>query len=375
EDYLTMCVPQLDISVRQLGWSGEKAGGFLGRMTNDCLRFHPTVATTCYGMNDCEYRPYEDRIGNTYQAYTTDIVQAFKENGVRVILGSPGCVSKVPWWTHSGVTFDGLNQNLCNLRNLDIGIAREEDVRFADLFWPMLTADTEGAERYGPDYAIPGNDGVHPFWAGHLVMAYSFLKAMGLSGDIGTFTINLKKNEINVSDGHKIISAQDGRYEIESSRYPFCPCEPDGLAAGTYPVCGHDSTDSNNSIRSGMTLVPFNNDLNRLMLIVRGTDATSYHVTWGTESKVFTAKQLNHGINLAEEFPSNPFSAAFARVDLAIAAKQAYETFEIKDFFGGANVAQADSVVAQTEQQHDELVAAVHAAFVPVTHVIEITPQ
>src|SRR5215831_491023 len=56
EDYLTMCVPQLEVSVRQYGWSGERAPGFLARMTNDCLRFHPTIATTCYGMNDHEYR-------------------------------------------------------------------------------------------------------------------------------------------------------------------------------------------------------------------------------------------------------------------------------------------------------------------------------
>src|ERR1700743_2093106 len=68
EDYLTMCVPQLDVTVRQYGWSGEKAPGFLGRMTNDCLRFKPTVATTCYGMNDHEYTKYEDRIGNLYQS-------------------------------------------------------------------------------------------------------------------------------------------------------------------------------------------------------------------------------------------------------------------------------------------------------------------
>ena len=41
EDYLTVCVPQLHITVRQYGWSGERAPGFLARMTNDCLRFHP----------------------------------------------------------------------------------------------------------------------------------------------------------------------------------------------------------------------------------------------------------------------------------------------------------------------------------------------
>ena len=67
EDYLTMCVPELNVTVRQYGWSGERAPGFLGRMTNDCLRFKPTIATTCYGMNDHEYRPYEQRIGDTYR--------------------------------------------------------------------------------------------------------------------------------------------------------------------------------------------------------------------------------------------------------------------------------------------------------------------
>ena len=47
ETYLTVCLPELEITTRQYGWSGEVAPGFLGRMTNDCLRFHPTIATTC----------------------------------------------------------------------------------------------------------------------------------------------------------------------------------------------------------------------------------------------------------------------------------------------------------------------------------------
>src|SRR5579862_8722953 len=82
EDYLTMCVPELGVTVRQSGWSGERAPGFLARMTNDCLRFKPTIATTCYGMNDHEYRPYEDRIGQTYRNSSTAVVEAFKANGV-----------------------------------------------------------------------------------------------------------------------------------------------------------------------------------------------------------------------------------------------------------------------------------------------------
>src|ERR1700722_18875658 len=33
ETYLTVCVPELNISVRQYGWSGETAPQFLARMT------------------------------------------------------------------------------------------------------------------------------------------------------------------------------------------------------------------------------------------------------------------------------------------------------------------------------------------------------
>src|SRR5712671_6651311 len=139
EDYVTMCAPELDVTVRQYGWSGERAPGFLARMTNDCLRFKPTVATTCYGMNDHEYRPYEERIGRTYRENSLAIVEAFKANGVRVIQGSAGCVGKKPGWSQAtNDTVDALNQNLCKLRNIGIEIAQKEKAGFADVFWPML---------------------------------------------------------------------------------------------------------------------------------------------------------------------------------------------------------------------------------------------
>ena len=67
EDYLTACTPELKVTVRQFGWGGERADGFLTRMTNDCLRFKPTIATTCYGMNDHGYRPFEPGIGEDYR--------------------------------------------------------------------------------------------------------------------------------------------------------------------------------------------------------------------------------------------------------------------------------------------------------------------
>src|SRR5437879_7690044 len=47
ETYLTVCVPELEITVRQYGWSGERAPGHLARMTTGCLRVKPTLAQTC----------------------------------------------------------------------------------------------------------------------------------------------------------------------------------------------------------------------------------------------------------------------------------------------------------------------------------------
>jgi lysophospholipase L1-like esterase len=374
EDYLTMCVPELNITVRQYGWSGERAPGFLARMTNDCLRFKPTVATTCYGMNDHEYRPYEDRIGKTYRENSAAIVEAFKANGARVIQGSAGCVGKMPGWVKSANgSVEDLNLNLCKLRNIGIEIARQEKVGFADVFWPMLTSGIEAQAKYGTNYAIAGKDGVHPGWAGHAVMAYAFLKSFGLDGDIGTFTVDLKKKEMKVPKGHEVVSHQDGEFQIKSSRYPFCACEPGPNGNPAYPSCETDDLWKDNSIHSAMSLIPFNQELNRLMLVAKRGKAKNYRVTWGAEQRTFTADQLAKGINLAEQFESNPFCGAFARVDAAVAAKQAYETKQIKQVFRSPEAkADMEAVAEKTEKERQPLADAIKGAFEPVTHTIKI---
>jgi len=377
EDYLTVCEPELNVTVRQYGWSGERAPGFLARMTNDCLRFKPTIATTCYGMNDHEYRAYEDRIGQTYRGTSTAIIEAFKANGVRVIQGSPGCVGKVPRWSnHTNDSVMDLNLNLCRLRDIDVELAEREHVGFADVFWPMLTAGVAARKEYSANYAIAGADGVHPGWAGHTIMAYAFLKAMGLKGDIGVFVADLGKGSMVVSSGHELISAKDGEFTLKSSRYPFCACVPAGQDAASYPVCEKDDPTKDNSIRSAMTLVPFNQDLNRLMLKASGVRAGQrYKVTWGSASKTFDASQLARGINLAAEFPCNPFCEAFAKVDAAVAAKQAFETRQIKQAFRSAEAkTDMQGVADRTEREREPLAAAIQAAFVPVTHTVKIAP-
>jgi hypothetical protein len=110
--------------------------------------------------------------------------------------------------------------------------------------------------------------------------------------------------------------------------------------------------------------------------VVEDAQAPSYKVGWGVESRIFTREQLARGVNLAEEFPSNPFSEAFAKVDAAVAAKQAYETRQIKQLFRSPEAkTNMEAVVAQSEQERERLLGAVQAAFVPVTHTLVISPE
>lgn len=380
EDYLTACAPELKVTVRQYGWGGERAEGFLRRMTNDCLRFKPTVATTCYGMNDHEYRPYEERIGAEYRKYSAAVVAAFRAHGVRVVLGSPGCVGERNWW--SGATTEALNLNLCELRNLDIGIANEQRVNFADVFAPMLAASLAGQEKYGTNFTIAGSDAIHPNWAGHGIMAYAFLKGLGFDGNLADYRVDLQANRCRVSAGHKLVSGKKpGEFEIRSTRYPFCVGAPVGLAAEWFPTLGFDPLDKSDSLRAGLAFIPFHEELNRFMLTVTNTSAAQLRVTWGRESKVFTREQLAQGVNLAVEFPLNPFSARFAQIDAAVAAKQGFETRQVKALFRPANdkatmaeiAAQTEAVLADTERQHAAFENVIKTAYAPVTHTLKIT--
>lgn len=363
ETYLTACTPQLEVTVRQYGWSGEKTDGFLRRMDRDCLTFDPTVATLAYGMNDARYRPYDATNGQWYDDHYTAIVRRFKENDVRVVLGSPGCSGKLAKWVKSrSGTLAQHNIHLCALRDIAIGVAEREHVRFADIFWPMYQAHVLAPAQHNATeekpYLVAGEDGIHPGWAGHVIMAWSMLRSLGLDGNIGTIHADFINQTATASDGHQVESFANGTLTLTSSRYPLC-------ASG--------DIDNHNSIRSGLTLIPFNEDLNRLVLTVNAPAGNTYRITWGDNSRNFTSSELTAGINLAHEFSENPFSEAFARVSEAVGAKQAYETEQVKKAFRTKEAkADFEAVVRQTEAIRKPLADAVATSVRPVRHQITI---
>ena len=370
EDYLLMCKPQLDLRATQFGWGGETAPGFAGRMANDCLVFKPTVATTCFGMNDGGYSPLNDEKAQRYRNGQIAIVKQLKFAGARfIVVGSPGAVD-LDKFRNDPKAAEMYNKTLAGLRDIARDVAKAEGISFADVFTPMLTAMPKAKAKYGKDYHVCGGDGFHPDRNGHLIMAYAFLKSLGCDGHIGTITVDMGQAAAEATDGHKVLKAGTAasgvNVELESSRYPFC---------------FYGEADKPGATRGIIEFFPFNEDLNRFMLVVKNPGGDKVRVTWGPSKKEFTAAQLAAGVNLAAEMLDNPFSGPFAQVEQKIAEKQGMEVQLVKSLLHNLPLykqfapSEAESLdrIAQSLVAKDVVARdAAAAAVKPVKHVITL---
>lgn len=360
EAYLLACRPRPGLRAMQFGWGGERAPGFLARMGN-VERFPVTVATTCYGMNDGGYGPLTPEIAKTYRDGLTAIVERFQKAGVRfVVVGAPGVVDSQTF-RKSPAQAEVYNRTLGQLRDVAREVAAAQGVGFADVYGAMAEAMPKAKAKFGADYPFAGGDGVHPGPAGHLVMAYAFLKAFGCDGDLGTITVDLAAGKAEAAGGHRVLSCAAGGVEVESARYPFC-------FAGE-------------ATRGILDCVPFNAELNRLRLVVTDAGAERLKITWGGATKAYAAADLAKGINLAAEFLDNPFGEAFHRVEEAVRAQQNYETPLVKEML--QHWPEYVRMVPEQQESFDKIAAAAlerakalrdaaAAAVAPVRHTIRI---
>jgi lysophospholipase L1-like esterase len=372
ETYLLACYPELEIQSFQFGWGGERAPGFAARMENDLVPWKPTVVTTCYGMNDGSYRAFEEQIGKNYEQGMRQIIDRMKKEGATVVVGSPGVVDTFTW-ARNNPDFDQVyNDNLKQLGAIAKKLADENGFPHADVFGEMMKSMVASKASLGEEYPVAGGDGVHPGANGHLLMAYAFLKAFGLEGDIGTLNVDLASGKAEASSGHKIVNDKDGSIEIESSRYPFC--------------FSGDLKDPNGTA-SILPYTAFNQDLNRFMLRVANLNAPQADVTFGKTTKTFSKERLAVGINLADEFLDNPFVESFHRVMDEVAAKQAFETQMIKGFITNFRQLQGSlsddpevkTAIATLRRKmtevNDQAHAKARAAVKPVRYSVVIKPK
>jgi lysophospholipase L1-like esterase len=367
EDYLLMCQPKQDLTTMNHGWSGQSTWDFVARMRDDVSRYQPTVATVFFGMNDGGYAALTPERRKRFQDSTQQIIDNLKRDNVRfIVLASPSAVDTTTFKRADPAVY---NQTLAELRDIARELAQKNDVRFADVYTPMLEAMAKAKAKYGPAYDVAGRDGIHPQNNGALIITYAILKALGCDGDIGTITVDLAHNKAEATAGHTIQSCSDGTVTIESRRYPFC---------------FYGQPNKQTSTSGIIEFFPFNEELNRFRLVVHGVSQDQrMKVTWGLESKEYTGEQLANGINLAAEFlENNPFYEFFSVVHEAVKRQQNYEVPMIKQYVhylpqflsmvpqeGGQKV---QDVADLMDQERQSIAREAAANVLPVTHRIKI---
>jgi hypothetical protein len=200
-------------------------------------------------------------------------------------------------------------------------------------------------------------------------MTYAFLKAMGCDGAIGTITVDLAAGKAEGTAGQKIVSCQNGIAEVESTRYPFCfQGAPDKTEQSTASI---------------LNFLPFNADLNRYLLVVKGLKSSKAKVTWGSVTKEFSADDLANGINLAAEFLINPFCDQFHKVDAVVQAQQEQGTKLVRflqplpdyKIMAPNSTTELDKVFTDGMEQQKILSAQATASVVPIHHTIKVEPE
>jgi lysophospholipase L1-like esterase len=381
-----MCQPVPEVKTLDCGWGGSTAPHLAAHMGGDVLTFSPTAATVCFGINDAGGNVFNDTIAQTYREGLEKVIANFRNSHTRtIILGSPVVVDSFYFKNarRPEVSAAQFNQTLGRFGEIVKEVATSQGALFADLHTPMMEAMAKSKAALGERYPFSGEgDGVHGGPNEHLVMAYGLLKAMGFDGQIGTITYDAASGHAEATDGHRIVSSEPGKIIVESHRYPFCffkgNKDADSLDA---PPQSQFAGNWNYGDAAILPYVPFNEDLNRFVLVVRNLKSPRARITWGEQSKEFTAAQLEHGINLAAEFLKNPFVPAFAAVDRMVADKQMFETQFITHFLydrKGLQKAMPSKVAAF--QMIDTGYRDIHAGMLencqkavkPVTHTIKV---
>jgi len=289
ETYVLTRFPRMHVAFVHSGWSGDRVTGGLGgpidlRLDRDVFAYNPTVITVMLGMNDGEYRPYDDGIfhifANGYRHILDRIKAAAPE--ARVTLLQPSAYDD---FTRPPEFAQGYNAVLLRYGRFVRELARASELTVADLNAPVV-ALLKGARAASPKPAeqlIP--DRVHPSPGVHLVMAEALLLAWGAPSVVSILEIDGATGTVTKSENTTVDSvARQGTLEWSQTDQAL-----------PMPVETDDET-----ITLALRHSDFMNALNRETLKVTGLPAGRYNLQIDDEAVgIFDATTFAKGINLS----------------------------------------------------------------------------
>ena len=289
--YLTR-FPDMRVETVNCGFAGDTAAGAVRRYDWDIAARKPTVATVMLGMNDVNrglYKPgttgaaTEAKRAAAIDSHIKNmeaLAERLRRDGVRLIFIGPSLYDQ---------TGSQKEENLCGVNDAlkACGAAARRLAETVHAGWVDFNEPMDAINRAWqakqPAFTLVGPDRVHPGPAGHLVMAYLFLKAQQAPSTVSEVTLDGRQGEIvrhancDVSD----VRVADGTLTFT--------CRAAALPFPVDDACG-----------AALELVPFMQELNREMLTVTGLSGEHYALE--IDSRVVaetTAAALAKGINLA----------------------------------------------------------------------------
>jgi hypothetical protein len=229
-----------------------------------------------------------DRSGSaeTYDKAMRQLTQSLVDAGTGVILITPSIYDDTADLKVANRAGDGAA--LTDYGKRVQAMANEYKVAIVDFNGPMTAINAE-QQKQNPKFTIVGGDRVHPTQPGHMVMAYEFLKAQRLSGTVSRITIDAAAGKAGDLENCTV-----DKLEVREGEIRFV-CLENALP---YPV--------EDKAKPALDLVPFNQEFNQEILMVRGLASGDYALSIdGNDIRNFTAAELADGVNLVGE-PNAP---------------------------------------------------------------------
>ncbi|MEX6690683.1 SGNH/GDSL hydrolase family protein [Danxiaibacter flavus] len=356
--------PERKIEVINGGIGGDVARQIYVRLDDDILAKKPTVLSVSFGMNDSRYFEYpmhkdktdsvrKSAIDTSYKWFTRirDKLNGIKDLKKIMMLSSPYDETvkngKEPFWGKFK-TMEGI----CAFQKEE---AAKNNWAFVDLFYPMTEINKKGQQK-DTAFTITGPDRIHPGNAGHLVMAYLFLKAQGLANKpIADIVIDanaaktLKAENASISGLQKKNNNIAFTYLAKSLPFPI-----DSTARVFWnPQKQYEALD----------VIPFTKEFNSELLQVQHLDqSANYNLKIdGQLIGSYTGAALNGGVNLAMISTTPQYHQAKQIMDLQLKRKDledklrsfywvSYDFLYDRGLFLKDTPAITDSVIAEAKK-------------------------
>jgi len=297
--YYMLHYPGRRITVYNCGIGGDRAKNILYRLDDDVFAKKPTTICLTFGMNDSGYfeflsadadatakarvmesRLFFDTIGQKLKAYTP---------AKKILITSPLYDETVK---NPKNYFPKKSLAMGEISAFQEQAAISNHWGFVDFFHPM-TEITLREQKRDSTFTLTGPDRIHPGNAGHFVMAYLFLKTQGLAGkpvaDIIIDAVGKKVGKaVNCQLSGLTVVPGEIKVDYLAASLPF---PQDSIPR----LWGNPQRQT-----EALDVVPFNEEMNREMLAVRGLASGEYTLTIdNVQIGEWTGDQLSTGINLA----------------------------------------------------------------------------